>query len=62
MTSGPDPQERPSSPEPRLPGDFVSEDLRADCARFLEQLRKLVELRSAQPPEITARRPDDDVE
>jgi hypothetical protein len=28
--------------EPELPGDFVSEDLRADCIRFLEELRALI--------------------
>jgi hypothetical protein len=33
---------RPTGREPELPGDFVSEDLRADCVRFLEELRALI--------------------
>jgi hypothetical protein len=35
----------PPSPDPELPGEFVSDDLRNDCARFLDELRRLVELR-----------------
>ena len=31
---------------PELPGEFVSEELRADCARFLEELRALVRHRT----------------
>lgn len=41
----PGPSEQPKRPtahEPELPGDFVSEDLRADCLRFLEELRALI--------------------
>ena len=30
----------------QLPGEFVSEDLRADCARFLEELRVVISRRS----------------
>ena len=41
----------PSSPESELPGEFVSEDLRVDCARFLNELRRLVGLRRELPPE-----------
>jgi hypothetical protein len=41
--SGPNEQpEKPPTGRPELPGEFVSEDLRADCARFLEDLRALV--------------------
>jgi hypothetical protein len=29
----------PHAAEPKLPGEFVSEDMRADCARFLDDLR-----------------------
>ena len=39
----------PPSPDPGLPGEFVSDDLRNDCARFLDELRRRVELR----PELT---------
>jgi hypothetical protein len=41
----PGPSEQPETPparEPDLPGDFVTEELRADCTRFLEELRALV--------------------
>jgi len=30
---------------PELPGEFVSDELRNDCARFLVELKRLVELR-----------------
>jgi hypothetical protein len=42
------------SPEPTLPGEFVSEDLRNDCARFLGEQRRLVELRRELPPDRAA--------
>ena len=43
MTSGPSEQpKKPPVGQSELPGEFVSEDLRADCARFLEELRALV--------------------
>ena len=38
-------------PEPELPGEFVSEELRADCARFLDELRALVHHRTELPRE-----------
>ena len=41
----------PPSPEPELPGEFVSEDLRADCARFLSEQRALIGLRRELLPE-----------
>jgi hypothetical protein len=44
----------PPSPEPRLPGEFVSDDLRNDCARFLDELKRLVELRRQPAPESAA--------
>ena len=44
----------PSSREPELPGDFVSEDLRTDCARFLEEQRALIALRRELTPETGA--------
>jgi len=49
----PDPKQQPESPdglESEPPGEFVSEDLRADCARFLEELRAQIEGRAALPP------------
>jgi hypothetical protein len=50
------PEEQPETPparEPELPGEFVSEDLRADCARFLEELRTLIGQRADVPPGST---------
>jgi len=38
------------APESNPPGEFVSEDLRADCARFLEELRVQIEGRVDLPP------------
>jgi hypothetical protein len=52
MTTGPKPSAgRPPSPEPELPGNFVSDDLRADCERFLNDLRTLIDRRRDPPPE-----------
>lgn len=60
MKSGPDPEAGSSrSPEPELPGEFVSEDMRADCARFLDELRALVRQRREQPQETSAWVPND---
>ena len=42
--------ERPPAPKSEPPGEFVSEDLRADCARFLEELRVQIEGRVDVPP------------
>ena len=39
---------------PELPGEFVSDELRNDCARFLDELRRLVELRHEPAPESAA--------
>jgi hypothetical protein len=45
MKSGPEPEATSSSAaEPELPGEFVSDDMRADCARFLQDLRARVAL------------------
>ena len=44
----------PPTPEPELPGEFVSDDLRNDCARFLDEQRRLVELRRELTPDRTA--------
>jgi hypothetical protein len=44
----------PPSPDPELPGEFVSDDLRDDCARFLDELRQLVELRRQPTPDNAA--------
>jgi hypothetical protein len=30
----------------QLPGEFVSEEMRADCARFLEELRAVISRRN----------------
>jgi len=37
------------APESEPPGEFVSEDLRADCARFLEELRTQIDGRADLP-------------
>ena len=60
MTRGPSEQpKKPPAGRPELPGEFVSEDLRADCARFLEELRALVGHRAgllaAQPGWVAQR-------
>jgi hypothetical protein len=39
---------------PELPGEFVSDELRNDCARFLDELRQLVELRRELTPDSAA--------
>jgi hypothetical protein len=44
----------PQSPEPRLPGEFVSDELRNDCVRFLDELKRLVELRRELTPDSAA--------
>lgn len=44
----------PPSPEPELPGEFVSDDLRVDCARFLSEQRALIGLRREMSPESAA--------
>jgi hypothetical protein len=52
MNVGPSPAHgSPPSPDPELPGEFVSDDLRNDCARFLDELRRLVELRRQPAPD-----------
>jgi hypothetical protein len=62
VKSGPRSEGRSSSsPEPELPGDFVSDDLRADCARFLDELRERVQLRRERPDEAT-RLPDEHID
>ena len=50
MKSGPEP-EVGSSSEPELPGEFVSNELRADCARFLDELRAVLRRRRGEPDE-----------
>ena len=55
MTSGPEPEAGSSPmPTPELPGEFVSEDLRADCARFLEEQRARIRHRRELPFEEPA--------
>ena len=44
----------PPSPESELPGEFVSEDLRADCARFLNEQRRQIGFRRDLAPESAA--------
>jgi hypothetical protein len=44
----------PPSPDPGLPGEFVSDDLRNDCARFLDDLRRRVDLRRELTPDSAA--------
>jgi hypothetical protein len=39
---------------PELPGEFVSDELRNDCARFLDDLKRLVELRRELTPDSAA--------
>ncbi len=41
-------------PQPELPGEFVSEELRSDCARFLDEQRRLLGLRRELPSESSA--------
>ena len=51
--TGPGQEAEPSrlrDPEP--PGEFVSEELRADCARFLDELRNQLD-RRAEPAEAS---------
>jgi hypothetical protein len=58
----PDPENPvPSWADSNLPGDFVSNDLRVDCERFLHELRNLVALRRAQHAETddSAGEPDE---
>lgn len=65
MESGPGPSAEAGSSapsEPELPGEFVSEELRADCARFLDELRASVRARRKRPAERTDWAPDDRVE
>jgi len=50
MEFGPTPDAEPSpTVEPALPGEFVTEEMRDDCARFLAELRALVRLRCELP-------------
>ena len=52
MNVGPSPAGgSPPSPDPELPGEFVSDDLRNDCARFLDELRRVVALRRQPAPD-----------
>jgi hypothetical protein len=62
MTSRPEP-EAGSSPmaKTELPGEFVSDDLRADCARFLEEQRALIRYRREFPRERASWLPNDNV-
>ena len=71
IISGPSEQpETPPAREPEPPGEFVSEDLRADCTRFLEAIHALVGRRAEMlgpaktgwvpnPPRVTL---DEDVD
>jgi hypothetical protein len=54
MNVGPSRGAGSPSPERELPGEFVSDDLRNDCARFLDELRRLVELRRELTPDSAA--------
>ena len=54
MSVGPSHAAGSPSPERELPGEFVSDDLRNDCARFLGELRQLVELRRELTPDSAA--------
>jgi hypothetical protein len=48
--SGPNVDPEPSAPDEfELPGDFVTDDLRADCARFLDELHALIDRRAQMP-------------
>jgi hypothetical protein len=58
MNSGPTPEGGPLPPR-KPPGEFVSEELQTDCARFLDELRALVRLRHERPAAKTAWAPDD---
>jgi hypothetical protein len=54
MNVGPSHAAGSPSPERELPGEFVSDDLRNDCARFLDEQRRLVELRRQPAPDSAA--------
>jgi hypothetical protein len=54
MNVGPSHAAGSASPARELPGEFVSDDLRNDCARFLDELRQLVELRRGLTPDSAA--------
>jgi hypothetical protein len=54
MNVGPSHAAGSPSPERELPGEFVSDELRNDCARFLDELRRLVELRREPTPDTAA--------
>jgi hypothetical protein len=54
MNVGPSHGAGSPSPKRELPGEFVSDDLRNDCARFLDELRQLVELRRELTPDSAA--------
>jgi hypothetical protein len=45
--------------EPALPGEFVTDEMRADCARFLAELRALVRLRRELPEDGSSWMPVD---
>jgi hypothetical protein len=50
MNSGPEPEPVSSgADETELPGEFVSDDLRVDCARFLHDVRTRAALRTESP-------------
>jgi hypothetical protein len=51
---GPDqpPDDSPETPDPPArnpPGEFVSPELRTDCARFIEDVKSLVDRRKNPP-------------
>ena len=51
MNVGPSHAAGSPSGERELPGEFVCDELRNDCARFLDELRQLVELRRELTPD-----------
>jgi hypothetical protein len=54
MNVGPSHAAGSPSPERELPGEFVSDDLRNDCARFMDELRQLVDVRRELTPDSAA--------
>lgn len=49
MKSGPEPEPSAASGSKKLPGEFVSEEMRVDCARFLDDVRTRTALRKETP-------------
>jgi hypothetical protein len=56
LKAGPKKDTRAGAPSEQgaIPGEFVSDQLRDDCARFLDDLRTTIDRRRETPPERRA--------